>query len=36
MKGRTRPMRGFKSSASAYRFCRAYDEERNFLQSATW
>jgi len=35
VKGRTRPMRGFKSSTSAHRFCRAYDEVRNFLRPAT-
>ena len=35
VKGRTRPMRGFKSSSSAHRFCRAYDEVRNFLRPAT-
>ena len=32
MKGRTRCMRGFKSFASAERFCRGYDELRNFLR----
>ena len=31
-KGRYRPMRGFKSVRSAARFCRGYDELRNFLQ----
>ncbi|WP_286192306.1 IS6 family transposase [Roseomonas genomospecies 6] len=35
VKGRTRPMRGFKSSSSAARFCRAHDEVRNFLRPAT-
>lgn len=35
VKGRTRPMRGFKSSTSASRFCRAHDEVRNFLRPAT-
>lgn len=35
VKGRTRPMRGFKLSASAARFCRAHDEVRNFLRPAT-
>jgi len=35
VKGRTRPMRGFKSSVSAARFCRAHDEVRNFLRPAT-
>jgi hypothetical protein len=28
-------MRGFKSFASAERFCRGYDELRNFLRSRT-
>src|SRR3954469_19662805 len=32
IKGRYRPMRGFKCSRSAARFCRAYDELRNFLR----
>jgi putative transposase len=32
IKGRYRPMRGFKSVASAQRFCRAYDEVRHFLR----
>ena len=32
VKGRTRCMRGFKSFASAERFCRSYDELRNFLR----
>jgi putative transposase len=32
VKGRTRCMRGFKSLASAERFCRSYDELRNFLR----
>jgi transposase-like protein len=35
VKGRTRSVRGFKSSCSAHRFCRAYDEVRNFLRPAT-
>ncbi len=35
VKGRTRCMRGFKSLASAERFCRSYDELRNFLRSRT-
>ena len=35
VKGRTRPMRGFKSPVSAARFCRAHDEVRNFLRPAT-
>ncbi len=34
-KGRTRCMRGFKSFASAERFCRGYDELRNFLRPCT-
>ncbi|MFC7737913.1 IS6 family transposase [Roseomonas sp. GCM10028921] len=32
VKGRIRCMRGFKSFASAARFCRAYDELRNHLR----
>jgi putative transposase len=32
VKGRTRCMRGFKSFASAGRFCRGYDELRGFLR----
>jgi transposase-like protein len=32
IKGRYRPMRGFKSMASARRFCRAYDELRHVLR----
>jgi transposase-like protein len=32
LKGRYRPMRGFKCSRSAARFCRGYDELRNFLR----
>ncbi|MBL6081656.1 DDE-type integrase/transposase/recombinase [Belnapia sp. T18] len=35
VKGRTRCMRGFKSFNSAERFCRSYDELRNFLRSRT-
>jgi len=35
IKGRYRPMRGFKSPRSAARFCRAYDELRNFLRPRT-
>jgi transposase-like protein len=35
IKGRTRCMRGFKSFASAQRFCRGYDELRNFLRPRT-
>jgi putative transposase len=33
VKGRTRCMRGFKSFASAERFCRGYDELRHFLRA---
>jgi transposase-like protein len=32
IKGRSRPMHGFKSVVSAERFCRAYDEVRHFLR----
>ena len=32
IKGRYRPMRGFKSPKSASRFCRGFDELRNHLQ----
>jgi transposase-like protein len=32
IKGRYRPMRGFKSQESASRFCRCFDELRNHLQ----
>ena len=32
IKGRYRPMRDFKCPRSASRFCRAYDELRNFLR----
>jgi transposase-like protein len=35
VKGRTRCMRGFKSFASAGRFCRSYDELRDFLRPNT-
>jgi len=35
VKGRTRCMRGFKSFASAERFCRSYDELRDFLRPRT-
>jgi transposase-like protein len=35
VRGRTRCMRGFKSFASAERFCRGYDELRNFLRPRT-
>ena len=32
IKGRYRPMRGFQYVRSAARFCRGYDELRNFLR----
>src|SRR3954454_14520821 len=32
LKGRYRPMRGFKGPRSAARFCRAHDELRNVLR----
>src|ERR1700738_433839 len=32
IKGRYEPMRGFKDSSSAGRFCRSFDELRNFLR----
>jgi transposase-like protein len=35
VKGRIRCMRGFKSFGSADRFCRGYDELRNFLRPRT-
>jgi transposase-like protein len=35
IKGRIRCMRGFKSFASAERFCKSYDELRNFLRPCT-
>jgi putative transposase len=35
VKGRTRGMRGFKSFVPAGRFCRGYDELRNFLRPRT-
>ena len=35
IKGRYRSMRGFKCPRSAARFCRAYDELRNFLRLRT-
>jgi putative transposase len=34
IKGRIRCMRGFKSFGSAERFCRSYDELRNFFRPA--
>lgn len=33
IKGRCRPMLGFKSTISATRFCRCHDELRNYLRS---
>jgi hypothetical protein len=35
IKGRYRPMRGFKELGAARRFCRAYDELRQFLRPMT-
>ena len=35
VKGRYRPMRGFKEFGAADRFCRAFDEVRNFLRPAS-
>jgi len=35
VKGRIRCMRGFKSFSSAERFCRSYDELRDFLRPCT-
>src|SRR3954466_16149241 len=35
VKGRYRSMRGFKNFDAAQRFCRAFDEVRNFLRPAT-
>ena len=35
IKGRYRPMRGFKNFDAAHRFCRVFDEVRNFLRPAT-
>jgi putative transposase len=35
IKGRCRPMRGFRSVASAGRFCRGHDELRSFLRART-
>jgi putative transposase len=32
IKGRYRSMRGFKNFDAAHRFCRAFDEVRNFLR----
>jgi transposase-like protein len=36
IKGRYRSMRGFKNFDAAHRFCRAFDEVRNFLRPATY
>ena len=36
VKGRYRSMRGFKNFDAAHRFCRAFDEVRNFLRPATY
>jgi putative transposase len=36
IKGRYRPMRGFKNFDAAQRFCRAFDEVRNFLRPASY
>jgi putative transposase len=36
IKGRYRPMRGFKNFDAAHRFCRAFDEVRNFLRPASY
>src|SRR3954471_17376955 len=36
IKGRYRSMRGFKAFGSADRFCRAFDEIRNFLRPASY
>ena len=35
LKGRYRPMRGFKCPRSAARFCRGHDELRNYLRPRT-
>jgi putative transposase len=35
IKGRCRPMRGFKCPRSAARFCRGHDELRSFLRART-
>ncbi|WP_084165291.1 DDE-type integrase/transposase/recombinase [Skermanella stibiiresistens] len=35
VKGRYQPMRGFQTHTSAFRFCRAHDEVRDFLRPAT-
>jgi putative transposase len=36
VKGRYRPMRGFKEFGAAQRFCRAFDEVRNVLRPASY
>ena len=36
MKGRYQSMRGFKAFSSAHRFCRAFDEVRNFLRPTSY
>jgi putative transposase len=36
VKGRYRPMRGFKAFGSADRFCQAFDEVRNFLRPTSY
>src|SRR5688500_8451319 len=36
IKGRYRPMRGFKEFGAAQRFCRAFDEIRNILRPASY
>src|SRR3954470_4661188 len=36
VKGRYRSMRGFKNFDAAQRFCRVFDEVRNFLRPATY
>src|SRR4051812_47093969 len=36
IKGRYRSMRGFKAFGSADRFCRAFDEIRNFLRPTSY
>jgi len=36
IKGRYRSMRGFKNFDAAHRFCRAFDEVRNFLRPASF
>jgi putative transposase len=35
VKGRYQPMRGFQTHTSAFRFCRAHDEVRDFFRPAT-